>query len=84
MVCTDADLASSTIAALQRPPEWREAKAARVILERCWDALAIAVVGNVANEGADSYYLQNACPILLERNALSGLRAARCQTLSSR
>jgi hypothetical protein len=83
-VCTDLDLAYSTIAALQRPPEWREAKAARVILERCWDALATAVVENVAREGADSYYLHNACPILLERNALTGLRAARCQTLSSR
>jgi hypothetical protein len=82
--CTDADLASSAITALQRPPEWREAKAARVILERCWEALATAVVENVAREGANSYYLHNACPILLERNALTGLRAARCQALSFR
>ena len=34
----------------------------------------------VAREmGSGSYFLQNACPTLLERNALTGLRAARCR-----
>jgi hypothetical protein len=42
------------------------------------------VVENVAHESADSYYLHNACPILMERKAVSGLRAARCQALSRR
>ena len=83
-MCTDADLAYSTVAALQRPPDWREAKAARTLAERCWDTLGTAVVENVARETADSYYLQNACPVLMERNAITGLRAARCQALSSR
>jgi Caspase domain len=83
-VCTDADLAYSTVAALQRPPDWREAKAARTLAERCWDTLGTAVVENVARETADSYYLQNTCPVLMERNAITGLRAARCQALSSR
>jgi hypothetical protein len=83
-VCTDADLAYSTVAALQRPPDWREAKAARTLAERCWDTLGTAVIENVARETADSYYLHNACPVLMERNAITGLRAARCQALSSR
>ena len=83
-VCSDADLAYSTVAALQRPPDWREAKAARTLAERCWDTLGAAVVENVAHETAESYYLHNACPILMERNAVTGLRAARCQALSSR
>jgi hypothetical protein len=83
-VCTDADLAYSTVTALQRPPDWREAKAARKITERCWEALGTAVIEQVAHETADSYYVRNTCPILMERNAISGLRAARCQALSSR
>jgi hypothetical protein len=83
-VCSDADLAYSTVAALQRPPDWREAKAARTLAERCWEALGAAVVENVAHETAESYYLHNTCPILMERNAITGLRAARCQALSSR
>lgn len=83
-VCTDADVAYSTVAALQRPPDWREAKAARTLAERCWDTLGTAVIENVSRETADSYYLHNACPVLMERNAITGLRAARCQALSSR
>jgi hypothetical protein len=83
-VCNDADLAYSTVAALQRPPEWREAKAARTLAERCWDTLRTAVVENVAHETSNSYYLRNACPILLEHAAISGLRAARCQALGFR
>src|SRR5215475_4950735 len=83
-VCADADLTYATVTALQRPPDWREAKAARKLAERCWDALGSAVVEHVAHETAESYYLRNACPILLERNAITGLRAARCQALSSR
>jgi hypothetical protein len=83
-VCADPDVASSTVAALQRPPDWREAKAARKLAERCWETLATAVVENVAHESAESYYLHNACPILMERKAVTGLRAARCQALGPR
>jgi hypothetical protein len=83
-VCNDSDLAYSTVAALQRPPEWREAKAARTLAERCWDTLRTAVVENVAHETPNSFYLRNACPVLMERAALSGLRAARCQALGFR
>jgi hypothetical protein len=83
-VCRDADVVYSTVAALQRPPDWRDAKSARTIAERCWETLGTAVVENVAHETAGSYYLRNACPILMERNALTGLRAARCQALGSR
>jgi len=83
-VCHDADVVYSTVAALQRPPDWREAKAARTLAERCWETLGTAVIEEVAHETADSYYLRNACPILMERRAVSGLRAARCQALGSR
>jgi len=83
-VCPDADLVYSTVAALQRPPDWREAKAARTLAERCWETLGTAVVEKVAHESADSYYLHNACPVLMERKAVTGLRAARCQGLGSR
>jgi len=83
-VCSDADLAYATITALQRPPDWREAKAARTLAERCWDTLGAAIVEHVAHETAESYYLHNACPVLMERNAVTGLRAARCQALSAR
>jgi hypothetical protein len=83
-VCADPDVAASTVAALQRPPDWREAKAARKLAERCWETLATAVVENVAHESAESYYLHNACPILMERKAVTGLRAARCQALGPR
>jgi hypothetical protein len=83
-VCSDADLAYATVVALQRPPDWREAKAARTLAERCWDTLGTAVVEHVAHETADSYYLRNVCPILMQRKAVTGLRAARCQALSSR
>jgi Caspase domain len=83
-VCSDPDVVYSTVAAMQRPPDWREAKAARTLAERCWETLGTAVVEKVAHESADSYYLHNACPILMERKALTGLRAARCQRLGSR
>jgi len=83
-VCSDADVSYATVVALQRPSDWREAKAARILAERCWDTLGPAVVENVAHETADSYYLRNVCPILMERKAVTGLRAARCQALSSR
>jgi hypothetical protein len=41
-------------------------------------------VAQVAREGAGSYYFNNACPMLMRRNALTGLRAARCQEVLSR
>jgi hypothetical protein len=83
-VCADPDLVYSTVAALQRPPDWREAKAARTLAERCWETLGAAVVEEVAHQSADTYYLRNTCPILMGRKAVTGLRAARCQGLGSR
>jgi hypothetical protein len=82
-VCTDVDVAYATVVALQRPPEGREAKAARRLVERCWDSLKAAVVENLAHESAGSYYLHNACPTLLVHDAITGLRANRCRALAS-
>jgi Caspase domain len=83
-VCTDPDLATAVIAALGRPPDWNEAKAAGALTEACWKALGPAVVAQVARETGDSYYLGNSCPILLKRDALTGLREARCREITSR
>ena len=83
-VCADPDLADSVIAALGRPPDWNEAKAAVTLAEACWPTLSGAIVAQVARETTSSYYLGNACPTLLQRNALTGLRAARCQEITSR
>jgi len=83
--CTDPDLTDAVIAALGRPPDWDEAKAAAALTEACWSTLGTAVVAQVAREtGDNSYYLGNACPILLRREALTGLRAARCREIKSR
>jgi hypothetical protein len=83
--CTDPDLTDAVIAALGRPPDWDEAKAAAALTEACWSTLGTAVVAQVAREtGDNSYYLGNACPILLRRDALTGLRAARCREIKSR
>jgi hypothetical protein len=83
-VCSDPDLATSVIAALGRPPDWNEAKAAGTLTEACWKTLGPAVVAQVARETGDSYYLGNSCPILLKRDALTGLREARCREITSR
>jgi uncharacterized caspase-like protein len=82
--CTDPDLTDAVIAALGRPPDWNEAKAAGALTEACWKTLGPAVVAQVARETGDSYYLGNACPILLRRDALTGLREARCREITSR
>ena len=34
--CTDPDLTDAVIAALGRPPDWDEAKAAEALTEACW------------------------------------------------
>jgi hypothetical protein len=83
-VCADSELAETVVAALGRPPDWAEAKAAVSLAGTCWDTLNSAIVAQVAREAGSGYYLQNACPALLARNALTGLRAARCQELTSR
>lgn len=83
-VCADPDLATAVIAAFGRPPDWNEAKAAGALTESCWKTLGPAVVAQVAREAGDSYYLGNTCPILLKRDALTGLREARCREIVSR
>jgi uncharacterized caspase-like protein len=84
-VCADTVLADVVISALGTPSDWAEAKAAVSIADTCWETLNAAIVAQVAREGGSgSYYLQNSCPTLLQRNALTGLRAARCQEVIAR
>jgi len=81
-VCTDAELLSyDLVIALQDPPDHAEAKAARTITERCWDAVKTVAVANLAREIGESPYLRNTCPILLQHQALSGLLEKRCQAV---
>jgi uncharacterized caspase-like protein len=84
-VCADTELASVVVAALGMSPDRAEAevKAAVSLAGTCWDALNTAIVAQVARE-VGGYYLQNACPTLLQRNALTGLREARCRELTAR
>ncbi len=81
-VCTDAKLEYDLITALQLPPHYRWAKSAREIAGKCWDAVKTAIVANAARETEASYYLQNACPALIQHNALTGLREKRCQAVN--
>jgi hypothetical protein len=84
-VCADTELASVVVAALGMSPDRAEAevKAAVSLADACWDALNTAIVAQVARE-VGGYFLQNACPTLLQRNALTGLREARCRELTAR
>ena len=45
LACASGELAETVIAALGRPPDWAERKAATTLTERCWDALRTAVAG---------------------------------------
>ena len=81
LACASGELAETVIAALGRPPDWAERKAATTLTERCWDALRTAVMAQVARETASSYYVRNACPTLMKYNALTGLRAAQCREI---
>jgi uncharacterized caspase-like protein len=83
-VCADTELPSVVVAALGSSPDLAEAevKAALSLAGTCWDALGTAIVAQVARE-TGGYYLKNACPTLLQRNALTGLREARCRELTA-
>jgi Caspase domain len=84
-LCTDTELAGVVLAALGAPADSPEAKAGVWLTGKCWDALNGAIVAQVAREAASgSYLLRNACPTLLARNALTGLRASRCREVVSR
>ena len=78
-ICTDSDFHYDLIQALELPPDYSEAKAARDLAGKCWDAVQPLVAGNVAKVVGDTYYLHNACPALIEHNALKGLLEKRCQ-----
>jgi uncharacterized caspase-like protein len=84
-LCTDTELAEVVLAALGTPADSPEAKAGVWLTGKCWDALNGAIVAQIAREEASgSYLLRNACPTLLARNALAGLRASRCREVVSR
>ena len=82
-ICGDKELQYDIIVGLQLPPDYRDAKAARTVAERCWDAVKGVVIDNVAKETPSSYYAGNACPILIKHDALAGVSNGACQKHSS-
>ena len=76
-------LPTQVIAVLGRPNDWGEAKGAVALVNACWRTLGTAVVAQIARETGGSYFLDNICPTLLKRDALTGLRAARCREVTS-
>jgi hypothetical protein len=81
LICTDPDVTIAVVTALRWPAEAPHVKAALTLLDACWEALKTEVVAEVARHGAGGYYVQNTCPPLMKRNALTGLRAAQCRQL---
>ena len=82
-ICSDKELQYDIIVGLELPPDYREAKAARTVAERCWDAVKGVVIDNAAKETPSSYYIGNACPILIKHDALGDVSNGRCQKPSS-
>jgi hypothetical protein len=78
-ICTDSELQYDLIRALELPADYSEAKEARTLTEKCWDAVKPAVTANVAKTAGEGYYMKNACPALIQHNALKGLLQKRCQ-----
>jgi hypothetical protein len=83
-ICAEPQLAGVLVAALGQLPDMPAAKAGATVADACWNTVGTAIVAQVAREGAGSFYFNNACPMLMRRNALTGLRAARCQEVLSR
>ena len=82
-ICSDKELQYDIIVGLQLPPDYRDAKAARSVAERCWDAVKGVVIDNAAKETPSSYYIGNACPILIKHDAVGDASNSRCQKPSS-
>jgi hypothetical protein len=79
-ICADKDFQYGLIQALESVPEHETTKIARSVADKCWDAVQSAVAANMARVVGDTYYLHNACPALLQHNALKGLLEKRCQS----
>ena len=78
-ICSDKELQYDIIVGLQLPSDYRDAKAARAVAERCWDAVKGVVIDNAAKETPSSYYAGNACPILIKHDALGDVPNGKCQ-----
>jgi hypothetical protein len=81
--CGDKELQYDIIVGLQLPPDYREAKAAPTVAERCLDAVKRVVIDSAAKETPSSYYIGNACPILIKHDALGDVSNGRCQKPTS-
>jgi uncharacterized caspase-like protein len=80
-ICTDSDLNTDLIRALGLPPDYREAKSALAVAEKCWDSVHQTLAAEVARVGSSSYYMATTCPILIQHNALKNLLEKRCQAV---
>ncbi len=82
-VCAAPEVAIATVEALEASIETSEARAGKALLESCFEQVKDAVLDTFAKVRPTSPYMQNACPQLMARNLLSGLRAAHCKELGS-
>jgi hypothetical protein len=82
-VCTDSELAEDLLFALRESPDDPDAQAARAITEQCVDAVKTAVAAEIARTVGPTYYLRNVCPILIQHQAVAGLKEKRCQAVIS-
>ena len=54
-----------------------------IAFEKCWPAHKEAVLEALAGDSGGGYVYQNCCATLMKKNALTGLKAARCEKLKN-
>jgi hypothetical protein len=77
-ICSNGDFQYDLIQSLEMPPDYPEAKAARDVALKCWNAVQPKLAANMAKVVGDTYYLHNACPALIQHGTLKGLLEQRC------
>jgi hypothetical protein len=78
-ICTDPDISYDIVRAMHIKPTAPEPKAARAVMNKCWDSVKTTIAANVAKEVGQTSYLLNVCPTLIQHNSLKGLLKKRCQ-----
>jgi hypothetical protein len=77
--CKDEDVNLSVVSALELPPDRSDdvvPDAEKIGFDLCFAEMKDALVNA---SGETSYSLKNMCPGLMAKNAVSGLRLAKCQ-----
>ena len=78
-VCTDADLATSVLVALRMPSDTPEMKLGIKVAGICYTSLKTQLADELAEQGTESAFFANACPLVKAHGDLKGLKAKRCK-----